>query len=158
MSINYTEKQLVEGVLKYGPAIISKTVATNESIEKYIDRVLFEKLKYPIPISTLDISDWLIPDQYKNMDIESFLVDICPQENYQRLVEELTIYRQKNMIPLLQTMKYIVDELRKNNVVWGVGRGSSVASYVLFLLGVHKVDSVKYRLPIEEFFKGETNG
>ena len=59
------------------------------------------------------------------------------------------------MIPVLKTMKYVVDTLRANNVVWGVGRGSSVASYVLFIIGVHKIDSVKYKLPINEFFKGE---
>ena len=52
-------------------------------------------------------------------------------------------------------MKYIVDTLRENKVLWGVGRGSSVSSYVLFLIGIHKIDSVKYNLPIEEFFKGE---
>ena len=59
------------------------------------------------------------------------------------------------MIPVLKTMKYVVDTLRANNVVWGVGRGSSVSSYVLFIIGVHKIDSVKYKLPINEFFKGE---
>jgi hypothetical protein len=62
---------------------------------------------------------------------------------------------QHDMIPVLKAMKYIVDTLRANNVVWGVGRGSSVASYVLFIIGVHKIDSVKYKLPINEFFKGE---
>jgi DNA polymerase III alpha subunit len=50
-------------------------------------------------------------------------------------------------------MKYLVDTLRKNNVVWGVGRGSSVASYILYLIGVHKVDSIKYNLDINEFLK-----
>ena len=59
------------------------------------------------------------------------------------------------MISMLKTMKYVVDTLRTNNVIWGVGRGSSVASYVLHIIGVHKIDSVKYNLPIEEFFKGE---
>jgi DNA polymerase III alpha subunit len=62
------------------------------------------------------------------------------------------------MIPVLKTMKYVVDTLRANGVVWGVGRGSSVASYCLFLLGVHKIDSIKYKLSIGEFFKGEENG
>jgi DNA polymerase III alpha subunit len=59
------------------------------------------------------------------------------------------------MYDVLYVMKYIVDTLRANNIVWGVGRGSSVASYVLFIIGVHKIDSVKYKLPINEFFKGE---
>jgi DNA polymerase III alpha subunit len=55
-------------------------------------------------------------------------------------------------------MKYIVDTLRANNVVWGVGRGSSVASYVLHIIGVHKIDPIKYNIPIEEFFKEKQNG
>jgi DNA polymerase III alpha subunit len=59
------------------------------------------------------------------------------------------------MYDVLHVMKYIVDTLRENKVLWGVGRGSSVSSYVLFLLGIHKIDSIKYNLPIEEFFKGE---
>ena len=92
------------------------------------------------------------------MDIEEFLVDICPEQNYDRLISELQLFRDRKMIPMLCAMKYIVDTLRKNNVVWGVGRGCSVASYVLFLLGVHRIDSVKYRLPIEEFFKEIGNG
>jgi DNA polymerase III alpha subunit len=87
------------------------------------------------------------------MDIEQFLVDKCPEENYNRLIEELQLYRNHNMLPVLRQMKYLVDTLRSNDVVWGVGRGSSVASYVLYLIGVHKIDSVKYNLPIEEFFK-----
>jgi DNA polymerase III alpha subunit len=43
--------------------------------------------------------------------------------------------------------------MRKNKIVWGVGRGSSVASYVLFLIGIHKVNSLKYNLDIKEFLK-----
>jgi DNA polymerase III alpha subunit len=45
--------------------------------------------------------------------------------------------------------------MKERNIVWGVGRGSSVASYVLFLIGTHKVDSVKYELDFNEFLKGE---
>ena len=78
-----------------------------------------------------------------------------PESNHPRIIQELALYKKHNMILMLKTMKYIVDTLRTNNVIWGVGRGSSVASYVLHIIGVHKIDSVKYNLPIEEFFKGE---
>ena len=74
------------------------------------------------------------------------------------MMDIVTLFKQNNMIPVLKTMKYVVDTLRKNNIVWGVGRGSSVSSYVLYLIGIHKIDSVKYALPIDEFFKGEQNG
>jgi DNA polymerase III alpha subunit len=72
--------------------------------------------------------------------------------------QELELFIKNDMYDLLHVMKYVVDTLRENNVVWGVGRGSSVASYVLHLIGVHKIDSVKYNIPIEEFFKGEQHG
>jgi DNA polymerase III alpha subunit len=57
------------------------------------------------------------------------------------------------MFDLLFYLKYLVDTLRENKVLWGVGRGSSVASYVLYLIGVHKIDSLKYNLDIAEFLK-----
>lgn len=154
MSINYTEEQLVEGVLRHGPDIISNVLADSVSIQRYLSRIDEEKLGYPVPLKSINPDNWFIPQDYKDIDIEEFLVSQCPEENYDRLILELELYRKHNFIPVLRVMKYIVDTLRKNNILWGVGRGSSVASYVLFLLGVHKIDSVKYKLPIEEFFKG----
>lgn len=149
------ENRLAQGVLKHGPEILENCVTDLATLEKYRSRLLEEHLDYPEPKSHIDIRNWFIPDGYKTMDIESFLVDQCPEENYDRLTMELELYRKYDMIPVLKAMKYIVDTLRKNDVVWGVGRGSSVSSYVLFLIGIHKIDSVKYNLPISEFFKGE---
>ena len=70
---------------------------------------------------------WGMPDSYKILDIESYLVDQCPEDNYQRLVEELKEFQKRNMIDLLRWLKYFVDTMRSNNLTWGVGRGSSVA-------------------------------
>jgi DNA polymerase III alpha subunit len=98
-------------------------------------------------------SDWLMPDEYKNLDIEEFLVNRCPKEHYQRLIEELQAYRDRDMLNLLRWLKYFVDTCRTNNVLWGVGRGSSVASYALYLIGVHKIDSLKYNLDWREFLR-----
>jgi DNA polymerase III alpha subunit len=149
-----TTQQLVQGVMRHGPDILSHCVCSDD-LSQYLDRLNQEHLNYPIPPSNIDITEWFIPYEYQQMDIESFLVENCPKQNYDRLMQELEIYKSNNMIPVLKAMKYVVDTLRANNVVWGVGRGSSVASYVLFIIGVHKIDSVKYKLPINEFFKGE---
>ena len=98
-------------------------------------------------------NDWFMPTEYKTMDIEDFLFNQCSKENHQRLIEEIELFRQYNMIDLLKYLKYLVDTMRENNIVWGVGRGSSVASYCLYIIGVHKIDSVKYNLDIKEFLK-----
>ena len=161
MLTNYTvsSDKLVQGILNHGPDIISDCVFHNdENIQKYLKRIAAEHLDYPVPKSSFNKDLWFIPQEYKDLDIESFLVNQCPEENYERLATELDLFKKHNMISMLKTMKFVVDTLRANSIVWGVGRGSSVASYVLYLIGVHKIDSIKYSLPIEEFFKGETNG
>jgi DNA polymerase III alpha subunit len=152
---NNSVKDLEKAVLYFGPEILSKCVCLDQSLNQYLDLLSKEHLDYPIPKDKIDIDNWLIPTEYKSLDIEKYLIDQCPEVNIQRLQEELLLYKKNKMIPLLKTMKYLVDTLRKNNIVWGVGRGSSVASYALYLIGVHKIDSVKYNLPLEEFFKGE---
>ena len=63
------------------------------------------------------------------------------------------LFQEREAFDLLRYLKYLVDTMRKNNIVWGVGRGSSVASYVLYLIGVHKINSMYYDLDIAEFLK-----
>lgn len=99
-------------------------------------------------------SNWLMPQQYKDMDIVVWILYQCTtDEQRQRVGQELLLYVERDLIPLLQYMKYLVDTMRKNNIMWGVGRGSSVASYVLYLIGVHRIDSMYYDLDINEFLK-----
>jgi len=150
---NNTQEQLIAGVLRHGPDILEHC-QTSADLTKYIDRINQERLDYPQP-TTIDPEQWFIPRTYRDMDIEEWIVAQCPEENYDRVLRELELFRDNGMVPVLRCMKYVVDTLRENKVVWGVGRGSSVASYVLYLIGVHKIDSVKYSIPIEEFFKGE---
>ena len=99
--------------------------------------------------------DWLMPDKYKTLDIEAWLFEQTPPWNpeHARVAEEIEAYKARNMLDLLRWLKYFVDTMRGHNVVWGVGRGSSVASYVLFLIGVHKIDSIKYNLDWQEFLR-----
>jgi DNA polymerase III alpha subunit len=157
MSTKIKELDIVKSIQNYGAEIIENCLYSS-CFQKYIETVDKEKLSYPIPKTEINPDNWFIPDSYKNMDIEDWLLNQCPKSNLERLQQELDLFQKNNMIVILKTMKYLVDTFRENNIVWGVGRGSSVASYALFLLGVHKIDSVKYNLPITEFFKGEQNG
>jgi DNA polymerase III alpha subunit len=98
--------------------------------------------------------NWRMPKEYQDLDIAAYVLGLCQQEHeLQRVGRELLLFQERDLFDLLRYLKYLIDTLRKNNVVWGVGRGSSVASYVLFLIGVHKIDSLYYNLDIEEFLK-----
>ena len=101
-------------------------------------------------------SEWFMPDEYKELDIEAFLLGKIGGKlttEWVRCIEELEAFQERDMYPLLRYMIYLVDFMRENDIVWGVGRGSSVASYVLYLIGVHKVDSIQYDLDWREFLR-----
>ena len=98
--------------------------------------------------------NWLMPEEYKQMDIAQHVIDLCKTTSeIQRAGEELLMFQERNLFNLLKYLKYLVDTMRDNKIIWGVGRGSSVASYVLYLLGVHRIDSMYYDLDPGEFLR-----
>lgn len=99
-------------------------------------------------------STWHMPAEYKNLDIAEYILSLCDTDaQLQRAGAELLLYQERGLFDLLRYLKYLVDVMRKNHVIWGVGRGSSVASYVLYLLGVHRIDSMYYDLDPTEFLR-----
>ena len=98
--------------------------------------------------------NWYIPTQYKNIDIDKHVNSlVVDNKEKDRVKLELELYKKFNLYPVLRYLIYLVDLMRENNIVWGVGRGSSVSSYVLFLIGVHKVNSIEFDLDINEFLR-----
>lgn len=158
----YSEQDLCDLYLK-NPNIKIKSFITDkkidfntelnlESIPNFIDYKLQN-----ISITEFDNQNqnsWLMPKEYIEMDIAQYVLNQCKNDiELQRAGQELLLYQERNMFDLLRYLKYLVDIMRQNNIVWGVGRGSSVASFVLFLLGIHRINSLYFDLPIEEFLK-----
>lgn len=99
-------------------------------------------------------SKWFMPQEYYSFDIAKWVLEQCKtEEELQRAGTELLEFNARNMLTLLQYLKYLVDTMRKNKVIWGVGRGSSVSSFVLYLIGVHRINSLYYDLDVNEFLK-----
>ena len=104
-----------------------------------------------------------IPEEYATLDLDEYIADCLREEagrnkvnlkvRLARTIEEFTLYEELDLLDVLRTLIYIINTLRENNIVWGVGRGSSVASYILYLIGVHDVDSVAYGLDIQDFLR-----
>lgn len=99
-------------------------------------------------------NNWFMPESYFLLDIEEYCLSKCQTvEERTRVADELREYSKRNMMHLLQWLMYFVDTCRTNKILWGVGRGSSVASYVLYLIGVHRINSIKYNLDWKEFLR-----
>lgn len=143
-SINFDNDNIV---YKFNEA--AKSCNTNDKIgREYIFDVSIEDY------DKINQKQWFIPKEVLEFDIENWLYEQCQtEEEFFRVQCELEQYKKFNMKQILIISKYLVDEFRKNQIVWGVGRGSSVASYCLYLIGLHKVNSLKYNLDVAEFLK-----
>ena len=157
------ENDLVEGLLqgKTVSRIVTKDTEKIDSYNHFCSLFKFnDVIDYETPAesndkySYKDAMNWWMPDDYKNMNISDWLLSKCStQEQTSRVHAELEEFKQRNMLPMLNFLVYMVSELKHNNILWGVGRGSSVSSYILYLIGVHKVDSLKYELDYKEFLR-----
>jgi DNA polymerase III alpha subunit len=99
-------------------------------------------------------NNWHMPDKYKHLDIAEHVLALCKtKEDLQRAGQELLLFQERDLFNLLRYLVYLVDTMRENCVIWGVGRGSAVSSYVLYLLGVHRINSLFYDLDPEEFLR-----
>ena len=95
------------------------------------------------------ISETLSSSKLKKDDVD----EVTKSKEWNRAFEEIQEFERRDMKNLLRYMVYLVDFMRENNIVWGVGRGSSVASYVLYLIGIHRVNSIQFDLDWREFLR-----
>jgi DNA polymerase III alpha subunit len=99
-------------------------------------------------------SHWHMPQHYRDLDIAEHVLSLCQgQEELQRAAQELMMFQERGLFDLLKYLVYLVAVMRENNIVWGVGRGSSVASFVLYKLGVHRINSLYYDLDPAQFLR-----
>ena len=107
-----------------------------------------------------------IPDKYKSINLEDFFIKLLHKKskNYSydqkkvavdRIFLELEEYELKGLTDILRLAIFIVDTFEDNSIIWGPGRGSSCCSYLLFLIGLHDVDSIVYELDIYEFLRDD---
>ncbi len=114
----------------------------------------------------LDLS-WQLPEPYRSMDLDTVVLNAYLERRdsgeldhgpkyqdaaFERMGAELEEVRARGLTEFMRTVLYVLARMREEGVVWGVGRGSSGASYILFLLGLHVVDCVLLEVPMEEFF------
>lgn len=162
-NVIYNENDLVDLMYKdqldFLPKIFLEKTTNIEKLEDILESKLLHVSDdlNSISVEEFDLahqSAWFMPDEYKTLDIKDWVLSQCSNDTETlRVKEELAEFQARNMIPLLQWLKYLVDTCRNNNIVWGVGRGSSVSSFVLFLIGVHKIDPIKYDLDWRDFLR-----
>jgi len=159
----YTEEDLCDLVMKgHAPVELSGMI-----VESTVELLYLTELLDPVPQWTHEQEHinpaefhaqqqavWHMPEQYRSMDIAAHVLGLCSTEaELQRCGKELLLYQERGLFDLLRFMVYMVDVMTEHEIIWGVGRGSSVASYVLYKLQVHRIDSMYYNLDVEEFLR-----
>lgn len=140
--------------------------AFTPEIEAFNREVTEEELLKESSLEPINIDlAWILPQKYLSIDLWDYIITVFDsrlpdfkytelelQEATRRIEAELLEVHARGMSEFMKTIIYVLDVFRAKNVIWGVGRGSSCASYLLFILGLHVVDCVKLQVPMEEFF------
>jgi len=148
-----------QDITQYKNMIVDQTVDIESAITMLEDIPLFVRYDTIANVSVEEFdhrcqSNWHMPQKYKDLDIAEHVLGLCKSDaELQRCGQELMLFQERDLFNLLRYLVYLVDVMRENRVIWGVGRGSSVASYVLYKLGVHRIDSLHYDLDPEEFLR-----
>jgi DNA polymerase III alpha subunit len=160
----FDENDVIDFVMQgRDPSLLDDMIVDNsvnlDSVRDFLDPVpTFQQPQE----QTLSVSEWHaqqqrnwhMPQEYKSLDIAAHVLSLCQSEpELQRCGQELLLYQERDLFDLLRYLKYLVDVMTQNTIIWGVGRGSSVASYVLYKLRVHRIDSMYYNLDIHEFLR-----
>lgn len=77
-----------------------------------------------------------------------------------RLFDEWRFFEDNQALPFIFNTWQLIKKFQEDKVIWGVGRGSSCASYLLYTLGIHDINSIKFDIDFKEFSKetGDKDG
>jgi DNA polymerase III alpha subunit len=159
-----------DGHSSYNPSSIISLLTKNIQVDwvDYITPDILEYNKLAEPNQQIQQKtscdnlshDWNIPTEYTQLNVAEYVADVHHRmygssvdidQREIRLAMELSIYYQQGLVDVLRTIIYVINTLSLSDEVWGVGRGSSVSSYVLYVIGAHDVDSFEYELDINDF-------
>jgi DNA polymerase III alpha subunit len=143
--LNVVHDEDIELFQKYQSELLSDTIIFLDAPEELLS---FEDFHQKCA------GEWIFPVIYQQIDVKQWLLLKCKtQQEIDRVNEEYLLYEEHDLIMLLRLFIYLISYFREKKFVWGVGRGSSVSSYILFKIGVHRVDSIKYNLDIRDYLK-----
>lgn len=156
---SYEPIKLLKAIRKHNVKYVTGVTPEIKEYNRNVPRG--SELKVKTECRELDLT-WDIPDEFKHLNVVEYLCDkhiqmtegMDPAEADERdirLLTEIQTYKRMGLFDVLRAIIWLINNLTAHSVVWGVGRGSSVASYVLYVIGVHDVDSHAYQLDIDDF-------
>lgn len=157
--VEYREQSLLDA-LYAGADLLTGDSIFPESAEIELFNHFSEKFRTGKKLENLPVdhaknqAEWFMPSEYQSLDLTDFFAKKCKDDiELNRVAEELALFSERKMENLLKFLIFLVDFMREKKIVWGVGRGSSVSSFCLFLIGIHRINPIKYQIPITEFLR-----
>lgn len=85
--------------------------------------------------------------------VRAMVWERCPDDDRYlgRLEQEWEWFVRSGNVAILPRLSEWLETAERTGVVVGTGRGSSCASLVLYLLGLHMVDPVEWDIPFSEY-------
>lgn len=135
---------------------------TSGTVVKSDDAFDYEDMYGDVIYSDVDGEITPQPNDHAHTDAEyDFVVDRImgsPRFEYEnscleRIQTEMEFFVRTENVKFLVYLINLIDRFKKEGVIWGVGRGSSCSSYIMYLLEVNDINPLKYKIPFNELSK-----
>ncbi len=117
--------------------------------------IFFEKIEELFATKEIVVSncsdDIILKERVTNIYYQNHIKDNAEE----RLNKELSIIISKGFSTYFLIAADVISFCESNNILTGFGRGSSVASYVCYLLGITKINPLNHNLIFERFLNDE---
>jgi DNA polymerase III alpha subunit len=156
---SFNASDLQDTIQRYDVKYVDSLTPEVEEYNRYVDK--HHQLKVKPECASLS-RNWILPSEYADLDIINYVFNMHDilmrgmpaakiEARERRLTVELLALEKRNLTDVVRALIYVINTLTNNKVVWGVGRGSAVSSYAMYVIGVHDVDSYEYDLDIDDF-------
>ncbi len=134
--------------------VLERTLEVAEKVDLEIElgKPLLPRYALPPEFQSLSLDDYLERIAFEGAG--KMYPELTPQIK-ERLSYELSVIRKTGFAGYFLIVKDFIDYARRKNIPVGLGRGSAAGSMVAYVLGITRVDPLRYGLLFERFLNPE---
>jgi DNA polymerase III alpha subunit len=109
-----------------------------------------ESTEEPKPHKTTEFSK----DEIESM-IKEYPRYIDSDDFNKRLKTELDFFTKYDKLDFIADLMALIIRFKEDGIIWGVGRGSSCSSLIMYIIEVNDINPLEYNIPFSEMSKEE---
>lgn len=145
----------------YARHVINCTLPDDVKVAEDYDSLAYDEMNHTsVSVKLADVNPEPQDHTHTTEDLEKLLSYIekshrfdGSEEQINRIEKELDYFERTFNIGFILSCYDLIKKFKKEGIVWGVGRGSSCASLICYILEINDINPLKFDIPFSELSK-----